>query len=132
MKGIIRTFLVNSLSIFLTSLIMPGLKIDSGSGFIVSGIILSVFSAILDPFIKVITLPLHILTLGMLSFLTTLASLYLLTFIYSEIHVNDFVLGSISLLGFQTGSFSFSGFLPYVVISATIYLLARLINWLFS
>lgn|SRR3989344_1403268 len=133
MKAIARLIAINSLSLFLASLFLPGLKINGEIiTFIYAGAILAIISTLIDPIVKLLTLPFHILTLGLLSFLTTLVSLFLITIFYKDVRVSDFTFGGISVLGLTIDKVFVSGFLSFVVISATIYLLNKLINWVFS
>ena len=133
MKAIARLIAINSLSLFLASLFLHGLKINGEIiTFIYAGAILAIISTLIDPIVKLLTLPFHILTLGLLSFLTTLVSLFLITIFYKDVRVSDFTFGGISVLGLTIDKVFVSGFLSFVVISATIYLLNKLINWVFS
>lgn len=133
MKTLMRLIATNSLSLFLVSLFLPGLKINGEiTTFISVGAILAVVSTLIDPVVKLLTLPFNILTLGLLSFLTTLTSLFLVTIFYKDIRVSDFTFGGISLFGLTIEKVFVSGFLSFVVISATIYFLNKFINWIFS
>ncbi|HVT01720.1 MAG TPA: phage holin family protein [Patescibacteria group bacterium] len=133
MKPILRTIFTNTLSLFIVSSMFSGLQITGGFGSILYiGAWLSVLTLVLDPIVKVIILPLNILTLGLLSFLTTLVSLILIAFFYKNLHVTNFVFSGFSFLGINIGQISFSGFLPIIAISATIYFLNKLIGWLFG
>ena len=133
MKELIRRALTNALSIFLISIAVAGLHVNGGFiSYIVAGLLLAVFNIILDPIVKIFTLPFNILTLGLLSFLTTLASLFLLTVVYPNVTVSNFTFQGVSLLGLTIGQIQFGGILSYVVISATIYFLNKIINSVFS
>lgn len=133
MHELARRISVNSLSLFLVSLLFSGLVIRGVFvNYIIAGALLAVFSVLLDPIIKALTLPFNILTLGLLSFLTILAALFLLTIFYPNVSVAAFTFPGFSFLGLTIGAIHFSRLLSFVVISATIYFSNRLINWLFS
>src|SRR3990167_11291470 len=133
MRVIAKLIAINSLSIFLVSLFLPGLHVSGGfTSFIIGGVLLTIASTIIDPIIKIITLPFNILTLGFLSFLTTLAALFLITIFYGDIRVSAFTFEGFTFAGIVIQKIQLSYLLSFVVISATIYFLSALIEWLFS
>ena len=133
MREIIRRSCVAALSLFLVSLFLSGLVVRGGfPSFIYAGILLAIFSVILDPVIKVVTLPFNILTLGLLSFLTTFVALFILTLFYHSVSVYPFAINSFSILGLRVGHIAVGGILSYVVISATIYILSKVLDWIFN
>lgn len=133
MKAIARFIAVNSLALFLTSLFLPGLKVSDGfMSFVIGGVLIAVISTILDPIIKILTLPFNILTFGFLSFLTTLAALFLITLFYKSISVTAFAFDGLVFAGIVVQRIQLSYLLSLVVISATIYLLGKLLDSLFS
>lgn len=133
MKGIIRRILVNTLSLFLVSIFLPGLSITGGFvAYLYAGALLALISILIDPIVKVLILPFNILTLGFLSFLTILVSLLIVTFIDPNVHVTSFTFQGISWLGFEVKKLQLSGLLPIIAISVTIYILNRAIDFIFA
>ena len=123
----------NALSLFLVSLLFSGLSITGGFvNFLIAGALLAIFATVLDPIVRIVTLPFNILTLGLLSFLTTLAALFVLTIFYSNVGVHAFTFNGISFLGLSIGKIQLSRLLSFVVISATIYFLNRLLAFVFE
>jgi len=133
MHEILKSIATNSLSLFLVSLLFSGLVISGGfTNYILAGALITLFAALLDPIIKVLTLPFNILTLGLLSFLTVMAALFVLTIFYSSVSVNAFSFSGLGTIGLTVGAVHLSRFLSFVVISATIYFTNKAILWLFS
>ncbi len=133
MKEIIRRSAVNALSLFLVSLLFSGLIVRGGfSTYIYAGILLSILSIIIDPVVKIVTLPFNLLTLGLLSFLSTLVSLLVLTYFYHNIAIASFIFQGITFLGIHINRIYISGILSIVAVSATIYLLGRFLSWIFE
>lgn len=131
MKQLLASIALNSLSIFLTSLLFSGLQVTGGiTSFITAGLLLTLLIALLDPIVKIITLPFNIITLGLLSFLSTLAALFVLTFFYSSIKVYPFIFDGISFLGLTIKEMEFSLLLSFIVISATIYFVNKLLGFI--
>lgn len=133
MKDLVKRIATNSLSLFLASLLYSGLSITGGfSNYLILGALLAVLSAFLDPIVKIITLPFNLLSLGSLSFLTTLAALYIVTIFSPDVNVTAFTFNGISFLGLSIGKIYFSPLLSFVAISATIYFLNKVVSWFFS
>src|SRR3989344_188971 len=102
MKAIVRLIAINSLSIFLVSLFLPGLHVSGGfTSFIIGGVLLTVAATILNPIVKIVTLPFNILTLGFLSFLTTFVALFLITIFYGNIQVSAFTFEGFTFAGIE-------------------------------
>ena len=66
--GFILKFLINSIAILLTSLVLPGVSIDSFKTALLVALLLGAVNTVLRPVIFVLTLPINILTLGLFSF----------------------------------------------------------------
>ncbi|KKQ93868.1 MAG: hypothetical protein UT56_C0023G0002 [Candidatus Levybacteria bacterium GW2011_GWB1_39_7] len=133
MKQVIKGAFLNALSLFLVSFFLPGLKINGEYiNYFYAGTILFVVSIALGPFVKLITMPFNIMTFGLLSFLSTLAALVVLTLVFRNVQVTSFTFNGLSFMGLSINKIFISGVLSYVIISATIYFLSALIEWLFS
>lgn len=133
MKTLLAKIAINTLSLFLVSLLFSGLRISGGfTNFLIAGALLTLFSTILDPIVKIVTLPFNLLTLGLLSFLTTLAALFVTTLFFSALSVHAFTFDGFSAFGISIGRIHFSSLLSLIVISATIYILNRALAYLFD
>ena len=133
MRAIARLIAINALSLFLVSLFLPGLHVSGGfTSFIIGGALLTIAATFLDPIIKIVTLPFNILTLGFLSFFTTLAALFLISAFYGDIRISAFTFEGFAFAGIVIQKIQLSLPLSFVVISATIYVLGKLIDSLFS
>lgn len=133
MRQIAKKIVTNALSLFLVSLLFSGLVITGGFiNYLIAGALLALFALILDPLVRIITLPFQIITLGLLSFLTIMVALWVLTIFYPPVTVYAFTFPGFSILGLTSGPIHFSRFLSFVLISATIYFANKLIGWLFS
>ncbi len=64
----IRTILVNAVSLLILDVLMQGISFDSTYALLVTAAVLGVLNRFLKPVLKVITLPLNIITLGLFSF----------------------------------------------------------------
>jgi len=89
-------------------------------------IILAFFETILKPIIKLLLLPINILTLGGIRLIINTFGLYLATFVLASFTVQNISTGSTTLLGFNIPPLQFNGFFAYLVSSFTINLLLSL------
>jgi len=82
--------------------------------------ILSIFEIILKPIIKVLLLPINILTLGTFRIIINTLGLYLVTFLFQDFQINDINSPSFNFWGFQIPEFHFVNFFAYLITSFTI------------
>jgi len=72
------------------------------------------------------------LSLGLFSIFITAFILFLITLIFPSIDVKPFTFYGISFWGIEIHKFYVSLLLSYCLISVTIYLITKVINWLFG
>jgi len=63
--NILMSLLVNGLAVFVTSYILPGVKVESFTTALIVGVVLGVLNTFLRPVLILLTLPINILTLGL-------------------------------------------------------------------
>jgi len=83
-------------------------------------IILAFFETILKPIIKLLLLPINILTLGGIRLVINTFGLYLAVFVLASFSVQNISTDNTTLLGFDIPPLQFSGFFAYLVSSFTI------------
>ena len=133
MKGILRNVLLYAFALYATTLIFNGLVLHEGMRtLIIGGILLAIGFKILKPVLSLISLPFNMLTLGFFSIFIIAFILFLITLIYPSIEVRPFTYSGSSFLGIEIHKFYVSLLLSYCLISATIYLITKCINWLFD
>ena len=66
--GIIISWIVYAIAIYLTAYLLPGINIADFPTALVASIGLGLINAIIRPILLILTLPLNILTLGLLTF----------------------------------------------------------------
>ena len=71
-------WLVNALALYLTALLLPGMRLQGLWSTLLAALILGIVNAVLRPLLIVLTLPLNVLTLGLFTFVVN-AALLLLT-----------------------------------------------------
>lgn len=81
--------------------------------------ILAIFEILLKPIIKILLLPINILTLGLFRIVINTVGLYLAVFLLSDFQVNPIITNPFIWQGISIPAFSFFGFWAYVVNSTT-------------
>jgi len=133
MKGILRNIALNGVALYTTSLLFDGLVLRDGiTTLIMGGLLLAVGFKILKPVLTIITLPFNILTLGLFSSCIIAFILFLTTLVYPQIVVRPFFFRGLSFGGVEIHPFEVSLLLSYFIVSVTIYLTTKLIDWVFN
>jgi hypothetical protein len=73
-----------------------------------------------------------LLTFGLFNILIVAFILFLITLIFPLIEVHAFTFSGFDSWGVSVHPFYVSSLLSYCLVSATIYLITKLINWLFN
>lgn len=101
MKHLIRVFLFSVFALWLTSEILPGVRMSgSWQTILFAGFILCLLQLIVAPILKILFIPINILTFGLLSWFVNVIVIYLLTLFVPEIQVNAWTFQGVSWAGF--------------------------------
>src|SRR3990167_7691598 len=91
MKTILRYFLINLVSLLITTRLIPGLTYTGGlRSLFIGALAFMLINLILVPLLKILFLPLNLLTLGLFAWLTNVLALYALTTIVSDFRLSPF------------------------------------------
>lgn len=133
MRTIFRNVLLYAFALYLTQLLFKGLVLHDGMRtLIIGGILLAIGFKILKPVLSIISLPFNMLSLGLFSVFITAFVLFLITLVFPQIEVRPFTFGGVSFWGIDIHKFYVSLILSYCLISVTIYLITKFVNWLFG
>jgi putative membrane protein len=114
-------------------MIFSGLVLHGGlQTLIVGGILLTIGFKLLKPILSVISLPFNLLTLGLFSVVIIAFIIFLITLIYPPIEIRAFTFPGVVIWGVEIHKFYVTSLLSYILISVTIYLITKLIDWLFK
>lgn len=107
MKSIVRTIIVTILSILLLSWVLPGLSVANTVTLLLAGVVLAILNMTLRPFLKIIFLPINLVTLGLFGWVVNVIVLYIAMWL-----VPGFTIEPFSLFGI-----AFNEFWSVVVVS---------------
>ncbi len=131
MKTLLRYFLINLVSLYLTTRYIPGLTYTGGiKSLVVGALAFMLINFLLVPLLKILFLPLNLLTLGIFAWLINVLALYALTTI-----VTDFVLIPYNFPGANLGIITIpptelTTFWVAVVASFIIGIITHFLQWL--
>jgi putative membrane protein len=125
MKSIFKKILLNIVAIFLVSTAFSGLSYGNDlETLVLAGVTFAFANAFIRPFLKILLLPINIITLGLTGWLVNTIILFLV---------------SVIIPGFQVVAFQFellgttvvlSQFFSFIFISIILSLVTSLINWI--
>ncbi len=130
-KGILRRLLFYTSSLFLTTIILSGVKVSGGmQAYIIAGIALTIMMFVLKPILTILSFPFNAITFGFFSIIVNAIILFLLTIFIPQITVNPFILSRISFLGFVIPAIALNKWFAFVVASLTISGVYSLLTWI--
>lgn len=100
MKMITRSIILTIVSILILSWFIPGISVSNTVTLILAGVVLAVLNATLRPFLKIIFLPINMLTLGIFGWVINALVLFLTTWL-----VPGFQIGEVNLMGLHLSQF---------------------------
>lgn len=91
MRKLIVKILATSASFYVAQYFLAGFQIESTwSAYLVASIVFVLFNVLLTPIIKILLLPINLLTLGLFRWLTNVLVLYLFDLLYDGIRISSF------------------------------------------
>jgi len=132
MKGLLRVFLINLFTLWLTAQAVAGFKVQNGwETYIFGAAVLGLILIFIKPLLKLLFLPINFLTLGIFSWVINVAILYLLTIFVPQIRILPFQFSGFSYQGFNIPALSFGLFQSFLVTSFVISLISNFLTWLY-
>lgn len=131
MKAIFRNFLINIGALWLTAEIIPALSISGGiKGLAVGALAFMAANLILVPLIKILLLPLNLLTLGLFAWLSNVLALYLLMLVVPYFQLLPYHFPGYASGGFIIPSWDLSTFQVAILVSFVIGFIIHFLQWL--
>ncbi len=131
MKSLLRYYLINLVSLWLTAQIIRGLYFnDDLRTLLIGAALFTVINILLVPLIRILLLPLNILTLGLFAWLTNVLALYALTVVFPQFKLMPYNFPGYTYQGFTIPAADLSTLWVAIVASFLIGLFTHLIHWL--
>lgn len=133
MKKLLKYILINTFALITHNYSFNNLIFTSQTLTIIKvAIVLSIFEIILKPIIKIILLPINILTLGTFRIIINTLGLYLATFLIEDFRVQTLIVPEITFQNLHLGSLQLPGFLAFIATSLTISIIFHFYKFILS
>jgi len=140
LKKYLRLFLINFLALWMLSRFMLGftLKVHpEGIEFLngyqtiaLTALVLTILGTLVKPLIKILLIPINLLTLGAFRWLINVITLWLVTLVVPQFKIGSFVFQGLNWNGFIIPSFFMARFWAFVLASLFISLVTSFVLWL--
>lgn len=131
MRGILKHFAINIVTLYLVTQWFSGLSIANGTnGVIVAGIGLTIMMFLARPIINLLLLPINLITFGFFKWVSSSLTLYLVTLVVPGFQIAGFHFAGLTTKWIDLPALNFSGFMALVAFSLIISLFSSLIYWL--
>lgn len=131
MKTLLRYYLINLVSLWVTTQIISGLTYSGGiQTLLVAGLVFTIINLILVPLLKILLLPLNMLTLGLFAWVTNVLALFALTKLVSAFTLRSFYSEGFYLNGVSIAPIELNTFWVAVVASLCIGIITHFLQWL--
>lgn len=131
MKTVLRYFLINLVSLYLTTMYLPGLSYTGGiKSLMLGAFVFMLINFIMVPFLKLLFLPLNLLTLGLFAWLINVLALYALTTIVSDFMLTPFHFAGANIVGLVIPEMDLTTFWVAVAASFMIGIITHFLQWL--
>lgn len=131
MKGIIRSFVINTAALWAVSQTASGIHFEEGTATLfLAGLSLAIVNLLIRPLINLLLLPLNLITLGTLRWVANVITLYIVTLVVPGFSITGFDYPGFVYQGFSIPQLSLSPFFAYIVISFLISIVSSVLFWL--
>lgn len=132
MKSLLRHIFLNYLVIYLTDLIYPGFTVLSNfKTLLTAAVIWLLLNKIVKPIIKLLLLPINLITLNLFSWAIGFLTLFLLQVFADGVNISSYSFPGFISGGFAIPAFHLNIFLSYLVTSIFLNSIHTSITWLF-
>ncbi|MDP4031150.1 MAG: phage holin family protein [Patescibacteria group bacterium] len=130
MRAWLSQSLISSLGLLLVGRVYPGLLVPADLlDLFWIGVVFTLLNQLAKPIIKLILLPLNLLTLGLLSWVSQVLVLVITVNLLPTLRVVSFVFPGLNQAGFSISSFTVSLFASYILASLALSLTNKILNF---
>ena len=132
MRRIFRLFAIETVALYLATQIATGMVFEKElEGLVITGIALALAMRLVKPFINVLLLPLTLATLGLLKFLGSTVTLYIVDYALPQFEVTGFHFSGLTSDYLDLPAVSFDNkIFGYLAFALIISIITSLINWI--
>ena len=127
----IKYFLINSVTIYLISLVVSGMTFEKGlTTVVLTGVALTVASLIIKPIINVLLLPINLVTFGLFRWVGYAITFYIVSLVVPGFKIVNFVFSGYSSYWISLPAIALNGFVAIIVLSFIISITSSILDWL--
>ena len=129
MKHLIRVFVFNVFALWLAGQLLPTIRVaPTWQALLSAGGVLSILMLIVKPILKILFLPINIITFGLLSWMVNVIVIYLLTVVASGVAIVPWTFPGGGALGFVIPEIKLSYFMALIASSLLITLIGSTLH----
>ena len=133
MKKLLRNVLIYTVILYYLVQIIPGLELTNTlQAVVIGGASLALLFIFIRPILKLLFLPINLITLGVFSGMINVLIIYLFDKYYGAFSVSSWEFTGYSYGGFIIPELQFNVFWTYVLVSLIISFVSSILNWLCS
>lgn len=131
MKLLIKRYLANVLTLWLVQQLIVGFVVTGGwQTLLIVALGLSILNLIVRPLLKILLLPINLLSLGLFGWVINVVILYLLSYFFPQVTIHEWHFTGISVAGIRIPSMQFGIIPTYIIVSFALGIVGSFINWL--
>lgn len=133
MRGIIKHFIIDTITLYLISQAVAGITFANGMyTLLLAGFVLMLATLIIRPIINILLLPINLITFGLFKWVTYAITLYLVTLVVPGFQLAEFIFKGFSSYWFSIPGVSLQGILAFIAFSFVISTISSLLYWIFK
>ena len=133
MKPLLRSVLINLLVLYLCGLVYPGLEIKHDIKVLVSAaVVWFLLNKFVKPIIKLLLLPINLITLNLFSWVVSMLTLFLLQIAVGDVQIKAYNFPGINFEGFVVPAIYINVFFSYFITSTLLNSMVNFVKWLIS
>lgn len=131
MKTILRAIFLNLITLYIVTLFFPGLTITHQLlTYLSAAVVWTILNKIVKPIIKLLLLPINLITLGLFSWVVNVITLFMLKYLIRGVVIHAFTFAGFTYQGFVIPEMHFSLFFTYILTSLVLSLVHSGLIWL--
>ena len=133
MKTLIKHYVIDTLTLYLVSIIISGIFFDGGiKTLLLTGLVLMFATLVIQPVINLLLLPINLVTFGLFKWVTYAITLYLVTVAVPGFRISQFVFSGYPNAYLSIPAISLGGPLAFIAFSFVISFISSLVYWIFK
>lgn len=133
MRTILKHFIVDTVSLYLVSLMVSGIVFKEGvQTLLMAGLVLMLATTLVKPVINILLLPINLVTFGLFKWVAYAVTLYIVTLVVPGFKLMDFVFKGFNSYWISIPALALTGVLAFLAFSFVISVVSSVVHWIFK